>query len=173
MAQARLPQEVRAFIVHANACFDYPSAVVEAVKKEFGVDVTRQHVEAHDPTKKAGVHLAPRWKEVFEAARQGFLNDTSAIAISHRAVRLRALQRMSQRAEEMRNLPLAATLLEQAAKEVGDAYTNRRELTGKGGAPIQTETRFDLSSLSGQDRDALRAILERRAGGPDSGPQGA
>jgi phage terminase large subunit len=31
---------------------------------------------------------------------------------------------------------LAAQLYEQIAKEVGDAFTNRRELTGKGGTPI-------------------------------------
>jgi hypothetical protein len=44
---------------------------------------------------------------------------------------------MAHKAEDMKNLPLAATLYEQAAKEVGDAYTNRREITGKGGAALQ------------------------------------
>jgi len=51
---AALRSEVKAFIVHALACFDTPSQVVEAVKKEFGVDVSRQTCEGHDPTKYAG-----------------------------------------------------------------------------------------------------------------------
>ena len=36
----------------------------------------------------------------------------------------------------MGNIALAAQLFEQAAKEAGDSYTNRRELTGKNGAPL-------------------------------------
>lgn len=137
MAKRGLPNEVRVFIVQALACFDTPSTVKEAVKKEFGVDVSPQAVEAYDPTKRAGRNLAPTWKDLFATSRETFLADTASIAISHRPVRLRALQRMAARAEEMKNLPLAAQLLEQAAKEVGDAYTNRREFTGKGGTPLQ------------------------------------
>ena len=71
-----------------------------------------------------------------EETRKAFLEGTSKIAISHRAVRLRALQRMAERAESMGNIALAAQLFEQAAKEAGDSYTNRRELTGKNGAPL-------------------------------------
>lgn len=137
MARATLSAEARAFIVQSLACFDSPTVVVEAVRKEFGVEITKQSVEAYDPTKRAGRKLAVQWREIFDAARKSFLEDTAAIAISHRSVRLRALQRMAHKAEEMKNLPLAATLYEQAAKEVGDAYTNRREITGKGGAALQ------------------------------------
>jgi hypothetical protein len=38
------------------------------------------------------------------------------------------------------NVAMVAQLLEQAAKEVGGIFTNRRELTGKGGGPIQQAT---------------------------------
>jgi hypothetical protein len=62
------------------------------------------------------------------------------LAIAHRSFRLRTLQRLAQRAESMGNIALTARLLEQAAKEVGDAFTSRRlsELTGAGGGPIET-----------------------------------
>jgi hypothetical protein len=42
----------------------------------------------------------------------------------------------------MKNFGMTAQLLEQAAKEVGDAYTNKLkvESTGKDGGPIKTET---------------------------------
>lgn len=42
---ATLKNEVKSFIVQALACFDTPSQVVESVKNEFGVVVTRQQVE--------------------------------------------------------------------------------------------------------------------------------
>ncbi len=137
MARGGLKPEVRAFIVQSLACFDTPSIVMEAVRKEFGVEIAKQSIEGYDPTKRAGRNLAPQWRELFATARKSFLEDTADIAISHRAVRLRSLQRMAAKAEEMRNLPLAASLLEQAAKEVGNAFTNRRELTGKDGGAVQ------------------------------------
>ena len=135
-ADAKLTIEAQTLVVQGLACFDTPSMIAEEVKKEFGVTITRQAVESYDPTKRAGHALSAKWKALFEETRRAFLEDTSRIGISHRAVRLRALQRMAHKAEEMKNLPLAAQLHEQAAKEVGDAYTNRRELTGKGGKPL-------------------------------------
>ncbi len=136
MARGKLTDEVRTFIVQALACFDPPSVVVAAVKRDYGQIVNPQAVEAYDPNKRAGRNLAKRWREIFKATREEFLKDTSKIAISHRAVRLRALQRMAEKAETMGNMALAAQLHEQAAKECGDAYTNRRELTGKDGKDL-------------------------------------
>lgn len=143
MAKAKLSDEVKTFIVQALACFDSPSAVAGSVKKEFQIEVSRQLVESHDPNKKASVGLATKWRILFEETRKAFLEDMAEIAISHRAVRLRALQRMAEKAEERGKLPLAASLLDQAAKEVGEAYTNRHkhEHTGRDGGPIQTETK--------------------------------
>ena len=49
---------------------------------------------------------------------------------------------MATKTEGMKNFSLTAQLIEQAAKEVGDAYTNKLkvESTGKDGGPIKTET---------------------------------
>lgn len=150
MARGKLTDGVRTFIVQSLACFDPPSVVVTAVKKEFGLTVTPQSVEAYDPTKRAGRNLSAKWRAIFEETRKAFLEDTSKIAISHRAVRLRALQRMAEKAESMGNMALAAQLHEQAAKECGDAYSNRHKLehTGKDGkdlpAPAAPVTIFQL-----------------------------
>lgn len=148
MAKAKLSDEVKTFIVQALACFDSPSAVSKAVKAEFDVEASRQLVESHDPNKVAASGLAEKWRQLFAETRKAFLEDTSQIGISHRAVRLRALQRMAEKAETSGNMVLAASLMEQAAKEVGDSYTNRRELTGKDGkdlpAPVSPVTIFQL-----------------------------
>lgn len=148
MAKAKLSNEVKTYIVQALACFDSPSVVAAAVKKDFGLDVSRQLVESHDPNKKAASGLAPKWRVLFEETRKTFLEDTASIAISHRAVRLRALQRMADKAETQGNMVLASSLLKQAAEEVGGAYTNRREITGKDGkdlpTPVSPVTIFQL-----------------------------
>lgn len=139
---AALKPEVRAFIVQELACFDTPSQVVESVQKEFKVQVTRQQVASHDPTKVAGKGLAQKWVELFNLTRDRFLNEISDIPIANKAYRLRVLQRMSTTAEGMKNLGMTAQLLEQAAKEVGDAYSNKQkvELTGKDGGPLNQVT---------------------------------
>lgn len=141
MANQKLSREQQTYVVQALACFDSPAVVVAALKKDFGVAISPQAVECYDPTKKAGRNLSARWKALFEETRKTFLEDTATIAISHRAVRLRALQRMADKAETQGNMVLASSLLKQAAEEVGNAYTNKRELTGPGGGPIQTENR--------------------------------
>ncbi|HBQ1252320.1 TPA: DUF2280 domain-containing protein [Klebsiella pneumoniae] len=139
---AALKPEVRAFIVQELACFDTPSQIVESVQKEFKVQVTRQQVASHDPTKVAGKGLAQKWVELFNLTRDRFLNEISDIPIANKAYRLRVLQRMSTTAEGMKNLGMTAQLLEQAAKEVGDAYTNKHkfEHSGPNGGAIQTIT---------------------------------
>lgn len=148
MAKSKTSAAVRTFIVQSLACFDTPTTVVAAVKKEFGEVVSRQLVEAYDPTKRAGEKLGDAWRQLFDETRKAFLEDTSLISISHRAVRLRVLDRMARKAEELGNMTLAASLLEQAAKEVGDSFTNRRELTGKDGkdlpTPVSPVTIFQL-----------------------------
>ncbi|WP_025126465.1 DUF2280 domain-containing protein [Pseudomonas sp. PH1b] len=123
---AVLSNEVKAFIVQALACFDTPSQVAEAVNKEFGIEISRQTAESHDPTKRQGRNLAKRWVTLFEDTRKRFREETAEIPIANRAYRLRTLGRMAEKAEHMKNLALTAQLLEQAAKEVGDVYVNRQ-----------------------------------------------
>ncbi|MFJ7281870.1 DUF2280 domain-containing protein [Pseudomonas sp. NPDC099000] len=122
---AVLKNEVKSFIVQALACFDTPSQVVESVKNEFGVVLSRQQVETHDPTKTSGKGLALKWQTLFHDTRKRFREETAEIPIANRAFRLRALGRFVEKAETMKNIALAMQVLEQAAKEVGDIYVNR------------------------------------------------
>ncbi|HHS9484186.1 TPA: DUF2280 domain-containing protein [Raoultella ornithinolytica] len=125
---AALKPEVKAFIIQMLACYDTPSQVVEAVQKDFGIAITRQQVETHDPTKVSGKTLAKKWVDMFNTTRDRFLNEISDIPIANKAYRLRVLQRMSTTAENMKNIGMTAQLLEQAAKEVGEAYSNKQKV---------------------------------------------
>lgn len=139
---ASLKPEVKAFIVQSLACFDPPSQVVDAVLKEFGVKITRQQAESHDPNKAAGKTLAKRWVDMFHATRERFQNETADIPIANKAYRLRVLDRMAANTEKVKNYGMTAQLMEQAAKECGDAYTNKQKVehTGKDGGPIESST---------------------------------
>lgn len=125
---AALKPEVKAYIIQMLACYDTPSQVVEAVQKDFGIAITRQQVETHDPTKVSGKTLAKKWVDLFNLTRDRFLNEISDIPIANKAYRLRVLQRMSTTAENMKNIGMTAQLLEQAAKEVGEAYSNKQKV---------------------------------------------
>lgn len=156
-----LPEDVKRHIVVALAAFDTPSQVAQSVKEEFGLEVSRQAVEGHDPTKRAGRKLALKWRTLFEESRRAFIEDMSAIAISHRATRLRALNRMATKAETMGNMSLAAQLHKQAAEEMGNAYTNKREHSGPNGGPIQHELHADLDAM---DPDRARELIAKYLG---------
>ncbi|WP_116641767.1 DUF2280 domain-containing protein [Pseudomonas rhizophila] len=153
---ATLSNEVKAFMVQALACFDTPSQVAASVREQFGIELTRQKCESYDPTKTAGRDLAKRWVVLFNDTRQRFREDTADIPIANRAFRLRALGRMAERAESVKNLALAAQLLEQAAKETGGTYTNKQQV--------------DLSSTDGTmtpakdrpiDAELVKALVDK------------
>lgn len=123
----RLTPDIQAFIVQRLACFDTPTAVAEAVKATHGVTVDRRQVETYSP-ERAGQKPAAKWCKLFEATRAKFVQDTAHIAIAHRSYRLQELDDMARLAKRKGNYTLAAQLLEQAAKEMGESYTNRRVL---------------------------------------------
>ncbi|WP_085631558.1 MULTISPECIES: DUF2280 domain-containing protein [unclassified Pseudomonas] len=150
---AALQSDVKAFIVQALACFDTPSQVVEAVQKEYGIAVTRQQVETHDPTKTSGKGLAKRWVTMFEDTRKRFREETAEIPIANRAFRLRAMNRFVERAESMKNIGLAMQILEQAAKEVGDVYVNRQKKVDDDGEPV-VPTSVQVQVIDARKRDA-------------------
>lgn len=169
---AVLPDTVKTRITQGLACFDTPSQVAKDILAEFGLTVTPQQCEAYDPTKRSGERLGKKFRAIFEATRKAFLDDTSTIAVSHRAVRLRKLGRAADLAEQRGNLPLMAQLLEQAAKEAGDAFTNKHKLehTGKDGGPIKTAAGpVDLSDLTDEELDVLERVAAKRDPGANPG----
>jgi hypothetical protein len=125
---ATLKDEQKLFIVQCLACYDTPTQVVEAVKDEFGLLLERPQIQSYDPTKVQGRDLSKKYREVFDATRRAFLEDISKIPIASQSFRLRSLQRMHDYAMSKKNYVMAASILEQAAKEVGNVYTNKHLL---------------------------------------------
>ncbi len=125
---AALSTEVKSFIVQSLACFESPTKVIELVKQEYGVDVSRQQVSQYSPGNAMAANLSKKWVDLFHATRERFQSEISDIPIANKAYRLRVLDRMMNNAEKMRNIALATEIIEQAAKECGDAYTNRQKV---------------------------------------------
>lgn len=133
MAANKLTDEVRAFIVKGLACYDTPAQVAAAVKSEFGIEIARQTVECYNPTRVAGKvgQLSEKWRKLFERERKKFKEDVSDIPIASKAFRLRSLSRLHATAESRGNAAMASSLLEQAAKEMGEVFTNKQKIEGK------------------------------------------
>jgi hypothetical protein len=123
-SMADLTDEIKEFIVRGLARYDTPSQVAAAVKAHFGVAVSRQQVFAYDP--EGSRPPAPRWIALHAAAREKFLSDVAGIGVAHKAVRLRMLDRWAREADARHFTTVAATFLEQAAKECGGIYESRR-----------------------------------------------
>jgi hypothetical protein len=123
--EKKLSEEVQLYIVKQLACYRSPQQVADDVKEEFDVDVSRQQVRTYNPDQCEGV--AEKWKKIFDETRATFLRDVARIPIANQHYRLAELQRNLERAGK--NIVLRNQIIEQAAKEVGGLYTNKRNLT--------------------------------------------
>ncbi|MDC5601253.1 DUF2280 domain-containing protein, partial [Acinetobacter baumannii] len=132
---AALKEPVKIFIVQSLACRDTPQEVVENVKQEFDVEISRSQCQAYDPTKYSGRNLSQKYVELFEKTREEFDKGLIDIPIANKYYRLKQYQRQL---EKTRNVKTALKILEQAAKDIGGQFTNRQEITGKDGGPVQT-----------------------------------
>lgn len=115
---ATLPTAVIMHIVIELACFDTPAQVASTVKEKFGLTVSRQRIEAYHPERRAGAKLSPKWRAMFYDTRARLLAQLDDIPIACQAYRLRVLERVAAKAEGMGNLPLAARIIELAAREM-------------------------------------------------------
>ncbi|TCB67404.1 DUF2280 domain-containing protein [Acinetobacter sp. ANC 4216] len=152
---ASLNKKQKLFIVRSLAQFNTPQETVVLVKEEFEIDVSRQQCEAYDPTKRVGKDLSAELKAEFEAARKDFLDTPQNIPIANLSVRLQRLENQYQK--HGKNRVAALSILKQAAEDMGGKYTNKTELTGADGSPLQTTT---LQATQEQVNEAVRKAQE-------------
>jgi hypothetical protein len=159
MAQ-KLTPEMQAFIVRSLACYDIPSVVARELLRRYGCVMKTADIVRYDPTTAAAQQrgLAKKWVDLFHMTRDEFTKGIGRIDVAHRATRLRMLSRAARHYEERESFMAMAELLEQIAKECGDAYTNRRELTGKGGAPLEAPVTINFNALTLEELERLEAL---------------
>lgn len=135
---ATLNQKHKLFIVRSLAQWNTPTETVELVQQEFGITISRQQCEAYDPTKRTGQNLSKALADEFYKTREQFRKNTDEMPLANLAVRLRHYENLLNNPQNKRNPILQLTILKQVAEDVGGKYTNKTELTGAGGGPIET-----------------------------------
>lgn len=130
----KLTEEHKAMIVTSYACYMTPMQIVRAFRERFDIadDPNKslyKQIRDWGPHGKTGCR-AGKWRELFDTTRQRFLAEMGEIPIANQATRLRYLNEIVEAALEKNNPRIALEAMEQAAKEMGNAFTNRRELAG-------------------------------------------
>ncbi len=140
------------FVVQCLAQFLTPKETADAVNEAFGIEISPQAMEHYDPNKKRGRPLAKHLDDLYHETRKKFLKDASQyVPIANKSVRLRKLSKAAASFEGHGNYLGMAQMLEQAAKEVGGSYTNRREITGKDRGPLEIR---EVESMTEDEIDA-------------------
>jgi hypothetical protein len=134
MSKPKLNSEQQTFIVQQLAMFGKPVELQRALRQIYDVEIELSSIVHYDIDNSK---FPAKWREIFEATRKEFLEKIVNVPTSHKAVRVKKLDQYVEEFEKNKNLVGAAQMLEQIAKEMGDAFTNRRELSGVGGEPIQ------------------------------------
>ncbi|WP_168383451.1 DUF2280 domain-containing protein [Acinetobacter indicus] len=139
---AALKEPVKIFIVQALACRDTPQEVVDLVKQEYGIQISRSQCQAYDPTKYSGRNLSKKFVDLFNKTRADFDAGLIDIPIANKHYRLKQYQKQLER--NAKNTVMSLKILEQAAKDVGGQFTNRQEITGKDGKDLVGVSEADL-----------------------------
>lgn len=173
MSRGKSLQDVhRAFIVRELACFARPKQAADALKEQFGIEASPQAMERYDPGKIAGKALAKKWRDLFEATRKAFLEHVEhSVPAANKAVRVAKLSRAADSLEMRGNLVGMKEMLEAVAKEMGNVHTNRREISGRDGKPIQFENLTD-EQLDAQLERLLTAMGPMHADDEDAADDG-
>lgn len=137
MAASKLTEEQKAYVVTELACFVPPKTVLAGLYERWeGVDATYHQVAKYDPTRGFGDRKpAAKWIALFEYTRQQYLSELSRYPIADKVFRTAQRQRMFDKAVERGNDVFALQVLQEAAKDLGGLYTNKRIVSGD---PLQT-----------------------------------
>lgn len=160
---ARITKKVKLFIVKVLAEFETPTNTAKQVKEIFNIEVSPQQCERYDPTKRMGHDLSQELRDKFFEYRRIANEELEAIPVANKRYRLQLIQNLLE--EHPNNPVFTPKWLEQAAKEMGNQYTNRQEITGANGGAIKTEneqkaaqpkyTPDDLAKMTPQELSRL------------------
>lgn len=151
--KAGMNDEIRAEIVTRLAMFDSSTSIYDDLQAR-GIDISMQAIGQYKPSTSGKVAL--KWVELFNKTREDFLAEIAAEPIANRAFRLRKLGTILDKELSRGNTAGARATLEQAAKEVGNVFTNIAKVQG-----AKLPGQVDASDFSTQER---RNMLSDRIG---------
>ena len=122
-----LTTEQKVFVVKGFARYLTVADVVAGLKEKFNAVIPGHQLAAYNPDN-VSFRAAKKWRELFHAERKAFLTNVDAIGIANKSFRLQSLAQLHAIAMSRKNVKQATEILEQAAKEMGEVFTNRREV---------------------------------------------
>lgn len=159
----RRTDEQKRLIVELLACFRTPSEVVHVVRAQFRIDISPQSVEAYNPTTRAGEKLSAELRELFASARAEYLQRVENIGVANMAFRLRGMDEAARAYFEKGAYTLAMAIYEQAAREVGGMFTNKREVAGtlESNVMVTSAPDWDLTKLNEAELEELHRLSDK------------
>lgn len=151
-AVAVLTDQQKLEIVLSLARFATLAEIAKDFKERHDIELPAMQIGIYDPTR-TYFAAGEKWKKLFDDERARYLADVQAIPVANQGYRLNVLQRGINAAIARGNWVLVATLAEQAAKEVGGALTNQRNVT----------VSRPVDELTADERRAQFAELVRKA----------
>jgi hypothetical protein len=175
-ADKELPFNQKRFLVQQLACFETPTSAAALFKVEFGFEIKPNRVAYYNAHTKSAAALAPELVTLFDETRKQFLEKLEDVAIYHKAVQLRVLERALALAVNRGQIPMVIALVEAAAKIAGTITT---KVDVKHSGKVTTEV-VDAARQRVFDRlDDLRQRIAGRvdglaaASGASRAPEGA
>lgn len=170
-----LTNEQKEWLVCHYACFWTTEKVLDQFKEEFGFRPEPGAAIKYNLNNLTEDEIAQRrktiWIETHRRAREAFEASIRDIPIASPTYRVQQLNTMFEQAYSRRNFMLAAKLLEQAAKETGGAFTNKREVAGAMavvGTDSDVPPEIKRSMVTEKLREAIAAALADSAGSPST-----
>lgn len=121
---ATLSNEHKAYIVEQLACYESTSDIIDSLNEKFDIQTDHAQISYYNPDAVfGGRRLAKKWRYLFNETRDKFLEGATQIPIAHKQYRLRELQKNYYKLLRRDDIRGANAVLEQAAKEMGEAYT--------------------------------------------------
>lgn len=115
----------KVFIVQQLACDKTLPEIVEAVKEQYDIEISRQAVHYYNPLRNE--KLDEELARIFHETRAKIKEGTLEVPCSSQTYRLMMLQSLIDKANRRGQSTVVAKLLEQAAKEIGGFYSSKED----------------------------------------------
>lgn len=168
-SRSNLTEEQRAWLVTAWATFKRAPDIVTEFEQTFGFKLATPNAHKYNCSGITSIEEAKhrglaKWMDLHNKVRTEFEAAIKDIPIANATYRMQQLDKMFEDAMGKRNFRMAASLLEQAAKESGGAFSNKRVVEGNVEHKHEHDVPMDIkrTAIATKIRDLIADGLKAR-----------
>lgn len=151
----KIPENVKERIVELFATFHTHRQVLEIIREEYHMDISRHTLAIYDPERVA-CQLGKRLRRYYSTVRERYSTSASQTAMAHQAHRLRQLENIVDLATRAKDFSSAIKALELAGKEMGG-------LLQAGNSKVTVEHTGTIGHVHATVEEARREVAMRLA----------